>query len=239
MSMFTENRRNPLFKPECLLSSLFGCRGFTLIELLIVTAMVLILFSVAAPSFLEAQVRDQVVRAKADIRTIAFAMEEYYRDYKVYPAESQDDAARRSRTGQGLFWLTSPIAYLAKAPTDPFCVNSHDIYIRYYETGGIKNGKEKCLSCLITWALFSRGPDLMENQIVSNHPHWGMYDGCVDSYSPTNGTRSLGDIFQYGGDPQWIGVIASMASGSPTKYPTSPLVVDGVPYLYRMPPKMR
>ncbi len=214
-------------------------RGFTLIELLIVIAIILILISIALPNFLEAQMRAKVAKVKGEIRSIALAQEQYYLDFKMYPSENEADTTGRSRSSQGLFWLTTPIKYLSKAPEDPFCDQNQGNRDQYYESGGIKHGRMPCPSCLETWAFFTRGPDMQENQIVSDHPHWGMYDDSVDSYSPTNGTRSIGDIFQFGGDPRWIGIPASVAIPSALKGPRSPLVVDGEPYLQRLPPKLR
>ncbi|MCA9445423.1 MAG: hypothetical protein KC964_31830 [Candidatus Omnitrophica bacterium] len=55
--------------------------GFTLIDLLIVIAIILILIVIALPSFLEAQVRSRVARAKSGIRTLSIAMEAYFPDW--------------------------------------------------------------------------------------------------------------------------------------------------------------
>lgn len=60
-------------------------RGFTLIELLIVVAIIAILAAIAVPNFLEAQTRSKVSRAKADIRTLATALEAYCVDSNAYP----------------------------------------------------------------------------------------------------------------------------------------------------------
>lgn len=55
-------------------------QGFTLIELLIVVAIIAILAAIAIPNFLAAQTRSKVSRTKADMRTIAVALESYFVD---------------------------------------------------------------------------------------------------------------------------------------------------------------
>ena len=65
-------------------------------------------------------------------------------------------------------------------------------------------------------------------------------DGSVDAYSPTNGTKSYGDIFQFGGDSFWIGV--NMETGNRRNYDPSRdrgLIVNGQFYLHRLPPKLQ
>ena len=69
-------------------------KGFTLIELLIVVAIIAILAAIAVPNFLEAQIRSKVSRAKADLRSIATALESYYVDQNVYPAWASTGAGR-------------------------------------------------------------------------------------------------------------------------------------------------
>ncbi len=245
MAMLPVDRRFHLIRIKTRLFPTDHRNGFTVIELLVITAMILILFSVSMPSLLEAQVRDKVAKARADIRMIAFAMEEYYRDYKVYPAESESDATHRGRTSRGLFWLTSPIRYLENTPKDPFG-EKISILLKapyFFETGGIEILSAQYLKfdgCLATWVLFSIGPDERENDVVSANPHWMTLDGSVDSYSPTNGTTSDGDIFQYGGDSFWIGVTAAQAIRSNYRPSMDQgLVVDSKTYLHRLPPKLR
>jgi len=96
--------------------------GFTLIELLIVVAIIAILAAIAVPNFLEAQVRSRVARVKADLRSIALAMEAYSVDWNAYP-KSHITPSRAIPAEQHFRWfsaLTSPVAYLSSMPRDPF-----------------------------------------------------------------------------------------------------------------------
>jgi prepilin-type N-terminal cleavage/methylation domain-containing protein len=66
-------------------------KGFTLIELLIVVAIIAILAAIAVPNFLEAQTRAKISRSKADLRTIAVAVESYVVDYNTIPLDGDDN----------------------------------------------------------------------------------------------------------------------------------------------------
>lgn len=68
-------------------------RGFTLIELLIVIAIVLILISIALPSFLAAQTRAKVARAEADLRTLATGIEFFRTEHSHYPIGTDNPSA--------------------------------------------------------------------------------------------------------------------------------------------------
>jgi type II secretion system protein G len=219
-------------------------RGFTLIELLIVIAIILILIAIALPNFLEAQIRARVTKAKGELRSLGIAQEAYYLDFNIYPAESEDNPYGRPRNEQGLYWLTSPIPYITSIPVDPFGTQATGDGLTVYETGGAEAGASfiQCFACLRTWVIYTLGPDTPGTDVVSDHPHYGEYDdGSVDQYSPTNGTKSRGDIFLYGGDPFFIGV--SGGSGNIGIYKKAPpgslddgLIVNGIYHLHKMPP---
>ena len=90
--------------------------GFTLIELLIVVAIIAILAAIAVPNFLEAQVRAKASRASSDLRTIATALEAYAVDFNRYPPNPDPDVSFYVTP----VLLTTPMAYLASRPNDPF-----------------------------------------------------------------------------------------------------------------------
>ena len=93
-----------------------GGGAFTLIELLIVVAIIAILAMIALPNFLEAQTRAKVSRVRADLRTIATALESYAADWTEYPL---NDGFYNVLPLE----LTTPVAYLTNATLiDPFCL---------------------------------------------------------------------------------------------------------------------
>ena len=213
--------------------------GFTLIELLIVIAIILILIAIALPNFLEAQMRARVTRAKAEMRSLHIALDSYYLDWRVYPPEHErDDLSNR-----GLTWLTTPNPYIKFLPEDPFQALGPDHASGFtnisYETGGIEQGGSiltgTCATCLVTWVLFSNGPDVRQT-IWADNPHYDA-DNQVFNYSPTNGTTSTGDICRWGGDPFWIGIQISRAVKSAVAMAPKPgRTVDGQIYFHRLPP---
>lgn len=113
-------------------------KAFTLIELLIVVAIIAILAAIAVPNFLEAQTRAKVSRAKADMRSLATALETYTVDNNkpmtiVQLGKIQGTAGawngpsiiNSSFTSQncvsGRFKrLTTPISYMSSVVPDPF-----------------------------------------------------------------------------------------------------------------------
>jgi len=178
----------------------YNKRGFTLIELLIVVAIIGILAAIAVPNFMNARVKAKVARAYSDIRAIAMANEMYRMDNGSYPNESEDHPYERGWAEAGIFWLTTPVAYMSSIPPDPFA-RVDDKYEHktplVYETGtGRRGGKN------VAYCIFTVGPDGSENGIESANPFFGVQKGggLNNTYASSNGLVSTGDIYWYGGD---------------------------------------
>jgi len=206
-------------------------RGFTLIELLIVVAIIAVLAAVALPNYLEAHTRAKVSRAKADMRSLATALEMYRVDTNRYPQ------AEINGTLKYLWQITTPIAYLTnKNLRDPFTpdgpIDITKIYqistYRYYgfndqgvlntyneddpeRAGHLYSPRGTDEDARIYWyMLFCHGPDRVRNnlKIGSVTGTFILQDNIRDVdrfvnfvYDPTNGTVSLGEIFRPGGEP--------------------------------------
>jgi prepilin-type N-terminal cleavage/methylation domain-containing protein len=103
-------------------------RGFTLIELLIVVAIIAILAAIAIPNFLEAQTRAKISRSKADVRSLATAIESYAVDNNRPPLDGSDwkhlhGGTQASSMALGIGWfslMTTPISYINGYLYDPF-----------------------------------------------------------------------------------------------------------------------
>jgi len=196
-------------------------KGFTLIELLIVVAIIAILAAIAIPNFLEAQVRSKVSRTKADMRSIANAIESYAVDNNHLPM----DFAPREGYPYYFHWrLSTPLTYISRA-------HMHDVFgeqraftgpnpggvrFRYryrafkenYLVAGNGFALTNCASnspgsmgakdVLGDWAIYSYGPDKLTN--VPQSPLFAdganITDWMWQVYDPTNGTISKGEVIR-------------------------------------------
>ena len=186
--------------------------GFTLIELLIVVAIIAILAAIAVPNFLEAQARSKVSRTKADMRSVATALEAYMVDNNKYPPDYSDGI----NTFMGrLKHLTTPIAYMTSLPDNFLAKNIAESELgisRPFREGGVIGAPvihpyifdyakfdlgldyqsvwaEITISPgSVMWALNSPGPD------ITNHIYLGFSGLTI--YDPTNGTVSRGQIIR-------------------------------------------
>ena len=182
-------------------------KGFTLIELLIVVAIIAILAAIAVPNFLEAQVRSKVSRCKADMRSMATAIESYYVDNNKYPVGFKRPDPGIWQEGYAryrLARLTTPIAFITSIPGDTFT----QLNLGYWGYPGDKASFIYLLkdyhpwqlywawdpefrlcvnSPYIYWTLTSQGPVAPDTVGIV----WVMYDS-------TNGTISPGRIVRSG-----------------------------------------
>jgi prepilin-type N-terminal cleavage/methylation domain-containing protein len=187
-------------------------KGFTLIELLIVVAIIAILALIAVPNFLEAQVRAKVSRSKADMRTLATAIEAYATEYNKYPIDG-------SRLGDGPFWyvpnaVTTPISFISSSKlVDPFrivaafemsldpdstgwTVNDYRRY-RYrnfpYTYGSAAGAVYDTIYGI--WELMGNGPDRSAGPFVYRTINGRLMELTLP-YDPTNGTVSTGNLIR-------------------------------------------
>ncbi len=187
--------------------------AFTLIELLIVVAIIAILAAIAVPNFLEAQTRSKVSRTKADMRSVATALEAYFTDYNHYPDARNADW--HSYFNCRLMQLTTPTAYITTLPVDvfrrfnkawPSPTDPETATFEYVD-------KETAVSPPLRgwlvflrpdyplffnqstrWSMNSPGPD----DITDSQKYGTPLDPPREDYDPTNGTISNGDIWRFG-----------------------------------------
>ena len=195
-------------------------KAFTLIELLIVVAIIAILAAIAVPNFLEAQTRSKVSRTRADMRSVAVALEAYATDNNRYPYVNQVPgwglpAGPQPGVGIHAAGITTPIAYLTSLLKDPFGgkLMESDPYASYNTTreywyGTQEYYQQRGFLWLVgygagdrtkaKWVLQSKGPDLHWAHNF-NPPGVGEVDSPDDyQYDPTNGTISIGNIVRSG-----------------------------------------
>ena len=202
-------------------------QGFTLIELLIVVAIIAILAAIAIPNFLQAQTRAKISRVRADMRSMATAIESYYVDHNIYP-EERGYTGMLSQSGvAGVFRLTTPISYLSSIPESPF-----NEYFGHPNLDGLRRATSLADRNIYLFVSKHRIPNFTENiaaggeyfvHLDAQHymPNVGVsnvmwllksvgpdnHDTMMDFhqgtdigvlYDPTNGTISRGDLGLFG-----------------------------------------
>jgi hypothetical protein len=177
---------------------------------------------------LEAQIRARVVNAEAEMRTMGTALESYQTDWRAYPRDEVwwglDAPPPRPlidvRALTALSALTTPIQYLTEITTNPFrnktdAQDEGEAYFRYFAERWIEEiektpdptrGKAKK-----KWSVVSAGPNGIAN--LGEHLIYGQVwleaqpafpsasnplAGPGAQYSPTNGTKSIGDLVRVG-----------------------------------------
>ncbi len=193
--------------------------GFSLIELLIVVAIIAILAAIAVPNFLEAQVRSKVSRTKADMRSIATALESYSIDNNNHYPPAADVGQNASPVSTGFHtrlptYLTTPMAYITSILYDPF-VSQDNTWFNSVYPPSTQVGKRYVYYCMSSWTegtttlpyhIHAAGGSDVWGGLVNWVGLWMIYSYGPDKnpfqgpgatllpYDATNGTISPGNI---------------------------------------------
>jgi len=203
-----------------------GRGGFTLIELLVVVSIISILSAIAVPNFLDAQTRAKVARTKADMRTLATAVECYHVDRNQYPVRHNSNilytptlpevavGSVPTRLKQ-MSAITTPVAYLSLLPVDVFerHLPGPNNVIDYWDPIQVSwfintNNPFRPQFWVgpndLGWMTVSVGPDGVIGQLNSGDQYGWPWAGkplkgsMNNCYDPTNGTISAGNIYYSG-----------------------------------------
>ncbi len=177
-------------------------RAFTLIELLVVVGIVAILATIGLMNFLEAQTRSKTSRARADMRTLAGAVEVYATDHNSYVDTF------------GLSKLTTPIAYVSSITKDVFAAHDGSPYLGYMNATQQSTSEElqnwdvqtytpqqQGTLSGYSWFIWSNGPDLTDTALKDTQKSFNDVVKAPSSdaglyYDSTNGTVSRGDLLR-------------------------------------------
>ncbi len=190
--------------------------SFTLIELLIVVAIIGILAAIAVPNFLNAQIRAKIAKCESEMKSLGTAIEMYHIDHNRYPLFVGVDGVNINPVNRRLIPLTTPVAYIAAVPQDPFLKkihgqrvveDQHEAYVTYDYVDAwsvINHGGAtivgRSLRCC-EWQISGAGPDCNADTY-----------GTAPLYNSTNGLLSWGDMYVLGPragypcDPSLIGI---------------------------------
>jgi len=206
-------------------------KGFTLIELLIVVAIIAILAAIAVPNFLEAQVRSKVSTVKADMRSVATALESYAVDNNQGPPMLGNPPFGQPENNLTYYGnprgygfrgvphnLTTPIKYITAVMKDPFkegavADRGLDVGHAYIDPNPF-DGTYIYHNIRQFAAVSSSGFDYRD---INMYGSWRLFSlgptrkyvslGTADPllgwiYDPTNGTVSKGMILRTQNDPE-------------------------------------
>ncbi|MFH1740710.1 MAG: prepilin-type N-terminal cleavage/methylation domain-containing protein [bacterium] len=161
--------------------------AFTLIELLIVVAIIGILAAIAVPNFMNARIRANVARSKADLRTIGTAMQMYKLDHKTvfHWLDGFPDRELAPLRDSG---------YLNSIPDDSFANKTlaPDWPTLHYDYHSY--GPSTSTTYHYDWALWGNGPDQHRQLNCFYYTPETRDEFLKELYEPSNGVRSGGDM---------------------------------------------
>ena len=183
--------------------------AFTLIELLIVVAIIGILAAIAVPNFLNAQIRAKIAKAESELKTFATACEMYRTDHGKYYPHANGHFPWQNK------YLTTPTAYCAAVPRDPFQdrlqpdsavttltfyeYHKDPIWGEVYKSMGFANGElpyqQRHLQSPANIKRIEAGrPESYELWSLGPNCKLDFPDGHFVYYETSNGINSVGDI---------------------------------------------
>lgn len=183
-------------------------KAFTLLELLIAISVILVLILIALPYFLEVRVRAEIVKAKGEMRSISQSLERYFLDFNFYPLRTRNRSLPPN-TPSGLNNLTTPVEYMNPARLrDPFPEPPFYTYYRYWPirpNGKVQANNPTAHNKDSNWYLLSsNGPERNFTPFAARM-RGEAAEAFLDSiYSPTNGTKSEGNLWWLGGNPDGL-----------------------------------
>lgn len=183
---------------------IFGSSGILIIAFILITIFIILikkicqervswtglcifgvlLFIIAGmfnPEYLTRHRRSSGARVRADMRSIATAIESYYVDHKAYPLNQSE-----------FYRITTPIPFITSIPDDPFRKTDNRNF-GYHMFASEPDQKPY-------WILDSFGPDEdsdLQPYLLKN-PAPRTYQDLLDiTYDSSNGTMSNGDVFRF------------------------------------------
>lgn len=200
--------------------------GLLMVEIALVVVLVAIFALVALPNYLENRTRTNLAGARSDLRHLDLALQAYVADYQAEPrtdVPGGPSPAYSSWWGYSAHLLTTPTAYLATLPVEPFTDQINYAMWRAMDTKHNNARNQPYIYIRNTYIPWTWLP----GQVCSNNPNlpkigipsqfhdlagrsaWIFYSCGPDGlggtvwatpefYDPSNGTASFGDIIRFG-----------------------------------------
>lgn len=160
-------------------------RKLSVTGIIIIAAILIQIAAILIPRLYPPKIKPKVSRTKADMRTMASAIEAYYADAGRYPGWEGNPP-----TWSPYSVFTTPIGYINSYPMEQY-FNDKRTFCYYSDRKGE------------WWILWSPGPDMdvdLTTSYLESIYHPGISHHADElllfAYDPTNGTDSSGDFFR-------------------------------------------